>query len=128
MSDGIALGADEHDLPHRAARPISFVMKHRCFLHHLMAFLTIMSGGLVMQPAHADAVSPSGTSKYAAIARKMDENRARIFAPLGATAYSFDQSRLQSQPGGENRSIGSTLLQAPGVSPGVDGQVHVRGQ
>jgi hypothetical protein len=31
-------------------------------------------------------------------------------------------------PGGQNRSLGATLLHAPGVSPGINGQISIRGE
>ena len=65
---------------------------------------------------------------YAAAARRLDQARAEITPPLGATTYTLDRRRLLDLPGGENTPFGDSLLQLPGVSPGPDGQVGVRGQ
>jgi hypothetical protein len=65
---------------------------------------------------------------YAAAARRLDQERAQIAPPLGATVYTLDSRRLLDQPGGENVSLGDSLLQLPGVSLGPNGQVRVRNQ
>jgi hypothetical protein len=65
---------------------------------------------------------------YAASAGRLDQARAEIAPPLGATTYTLDRRRLHDQPGGENRSLAETLLQLPGVTLGPNGQVQVRGQ
>lgn len=65
---------------------------------------------------------------YAAIARRLDRQRPEIAPPLGATVYTLDHRRLLDQPGDENRSLGASLPQLPGVSVGPNGQVSVRGQ
>lgn len=96
-----------------------------CFL---VGFLVLAAGAFVGRSAYGEATAAPIAPDYAADAKRLDERRAQLFAPQGATTYSFDQRRLQSQPGSENRSLGSTLLQAPGVSVGADGQVRVRGQ
>lgn len=63
-----------------------------------------------------------------AVAARLDQARAEIAPPLGATTYTLDRRRLLDLPGGENASLGESLLQLPGVSLGPDGQVRVRGQ
>ena len=65
---------------------------------------------------------------YAATASRLDQARAEIAPPLGATTYTLDRGRLMDQPGGENRSLAESLEQLPGVMLGPNGQVHVRGQ
>ncbi len=75
--------------------------------------------------ACADQQPPSD---YQATARRLDQARAEIAPPLGATLYTLDPSLLRDQPGGENRPLGDALLQLPGVSLGPDGEVDVRGQ
>jgi hypothetical protein len=65
---------------------------------------------------------------YAATARRLDQARAEIAPPLGATVYTLDHRRLLDQPGGETVSLGDALLQLPGVSPGPNGEVRVRNQ
>ena len=65
---------------------------------------------------------------YAATASDLDQARAEIAPPLGATTYTLDSRRLRDQPGGENRSLAESLLQLPGVTLGPNGQMHVRGQ
>ncbi len=66
--------------------------------------------------------------EYIATARRLDQARAEIAPPLGATVYTLDASRLRDLPGGENASLADSLLQLPGVSQGPDGQLSVRGQ
>ena len=65
---------------------------------------------------------------YAAINTRLDQERAEIAPPLGATTYTLDHRRLLDQPGDENLPLGNSLLQLPGVSLGPDGQVRVRVQ
>ena len=72
--------------------------------------------------------APVAAEEFAADTRRLDQHRAELYSPSGATVHGFDQKRIQSQPGGENRPLNSTLLQAPGVSVGSNGGVHVRGQ
>ena len=63
-----------------------------------------------------------------ASAARLDQARAAIAPPLGATVYTLDQRRLRDQPGGENVSLDRSLLQLPGVSLGPNGLISVRGQ
>lgn len=65
---------------------------------------------------------------YAAAAARLDQARAEILAPLGATTYTLDRQRLLDQPGDENPSLAQSLEQLPGVSLGPNGQIRVRGQ
>ena len=67
-------------------------------------------------------------SDYAGIAAELDQARAEITPPLGATTYTLDSSRLRDQPGDENRSLAQSLGQLPGVTLGPNGQLRVRGQ
>ena len=67
-------------------------------------------------------------SDYAGVAAELDQARAEITPPLGATTYTLDSSRLRDQPGDENRSLAQSLGQLPGVTLGPNGQVRVRGQ
>ena len=65
---------------------------------------------------------------YAGVATRLDQARAEIAPPLGATRYTLDSRRLLDQPGDENRSLAQSLGQLPGVALGPDGEVRVRGQ
>ena len=65
---------------------------------------------------------------YAAAAARLDQARAEIAPPLGATTYTIDHRRLLDQPGDENRTLGQSLEQLPGVTVGPNGQLRVRGQ
>jgi hypothetical protein len=65
---------------------------------------------------------------YAAAAARLDRARAEIAPPLGATEYTLDPRRLLDQPGDENRTLGQSLQQLPGVTLGPNGQLRVRGQ
>ena len=67
-------------------------------------------------------------SDYAGVAAKLDQARAEIAPPLGATTYTFDSRRLLDQPGDENCSLAQSLGQLPGVALGPHGQLRVRGQ
>jgi hypothetical protein len=67
-------------------------------------------------------------SDYAGVAAELDQARAEIAPPLGATTYMLDRSRLRDQPGDENRSLAQSLTQLPGVTLGPNGQLRVRGQ
>jgi hypothetical protein len=65
---------------------------------------------------------------YADAAARLDQARAQITPPLGATTYTLDRQRLLDQPGDENRTLGQSLEQLPGVTLGPNGQVRVPGQ
>jgi hypothetical protein len=78
--------------------------------------------------ALAACAAQQSAPDYAATASGLDQARAEIAPPRGATTYTLDRRRLLDQPGGENRSLAESLLQLPGVSLGASGQVHVRGQ
>jgi hypothetical protein len=65
---------------------------------------------------------------YGAAAARLDQARAEIAPPLGATTYTLDRRRLLDQPGDEDRTLAQSLEQLPGVSLAPNEQVHVRGQ
>jgi hypothetical protein len=65
---------------------------------------------------------------YAATIVRLDQARAEIAPPLGATTYTLGRRRLLNLPGGENASLRDSLLELPGVSYAPDGQVSVRDQ
>jgi hypothetical protein len=67
-------------------------------------------------------------SDHAGVAAELDQARAEITPPLGATTYTLDSSRLRDQPEDENVSLAQSLGQLPGVTPGPNGQLRVRGQ
>ena len=48
---------------------------------------------------------------YAAAATRLDEARAEIAPPLGATTYTLDRRQLVDQPGDENRNLAQSLEQ-----------------
>ena len=87
-----------------------------------MRLVTIVCAAAVL----AGCATPA--SDYAGIAGKLDQARAEIAPPLGATTYTLDSSRLRDQPGDENRSLAQSLGQLPGVALGPNGQLRVRGQ
>ena len=74
------------------------------------------------------AACATPASDYAGVAAELDQARAEITPPLGATTYTLDSSRLRDQPGDENRSLAQSLGQLPGVTLGPNGQLRVRGQ
>ena len=78
--------------------------------------------------AVASCAAEQPAPDYAAAAARLDEARAEIAPPLGATTYTLDHRRLVDQPGDENRTLGQALQQRPGVSLGPNGQLRVRGQ
>ena len=78
--------------------------------------------------ALAACAYPASSPNDAAVSRRLDQARAEITPPLGATTYTLDRQRLLDQPGGENNSIAAALTQLPGVTAGPDGAIHVRGQ
>jgi hypothetical protein len=84
----------------------------------LVSAIAALSGCAGQQPA----------MDYAATAGRLDQARAEIAPPLGATTYTLDSRRLHDQPGGENRSLAESIMQLPGVTLGSNGQVQVRGQ
>jgi hypothetical protein len=67
-------------------------------------------------------------SDYAGVAAALDQTRAEIAPPLGATTYTLDSRRLLDQPGDENRTLAQSLGQLPGVALGSSGQLRVRSQ
>jgi len=78
--------------------------------------------------AFAACAAEQPAPDYAAAAARLDQARAEIAPPLGATTYTLDHRRLLDQPGDENRTLSQSLEQLPGVTVGPNGQVLVRGQ
>jgi hypothetical protein len=74
------------------------------------------------------AACATPASDYAGAAAELDQARAEIAPPLGATTYGLDSRRLLDQPGDENRNLTQSLGQLPGVTLGPNGQLRVRGQ
>lgn len=60
-------------------------------------------------------------------ARRLDASRAAIEPALGASTYTLSNEAVENRPGGETRSLGSILLQTPGVSRDARGGLVVRG-
>ena len=60
-------------------------------------------------------------------ARRLDAARAAIEPALGASTYTLSNDTVENRPGGETRSLGSILLQAPGASRNARGGLVVRG-
>lgn len=60
-------------------------------------------------------------------ARRLDAARAAIEPALGASTYTIDNETLENRPGGETRTLGSVLVQAPGISHDARGALVVRG-
>ena len=85
---------------------------------------------LVMVVCATAALAACATpgSDYAGVAAELDQARAEITPPLGATTYTLDSRRLRDQPGDENVSLAQSLGQLPGVTLGPNGQLRVRGQ
>jgi hypothetical protein len=89
--------------------------------------LTAMRRVMIVCATVALAACAAQESDYAGVATRLDQARAEIAPPLGATRYTLD-SRLLDQPVDENRSLAQSLGQLPGVALGPDGEVRVRGQ
>ena len=60
------------------------------------------------------------------VTRRLDAARQQILPSLGATTYEFSRDALQAIPQGDQASLQSVLLQAPGVAADSFGQIHVR--
>lgn len=60
-------------------------------------------------------------------ARRLDDARARIEPSLGAAVYAISNDDIESRPGGETRTLGSVLVQAPGVVRDARGGLVIRG-
>lgn len=61
-------------------------------------------------------------------AHRLDSARARIDPSLGAASYAISNDAVENRPGGETRTLGSVLLQAPGVTRDARGALIVRSQ
>ena len=85
-------------------------------------------GLVLLIVALGGCATPSSQSRYSEISRRLDDGRAGIMPPLGATTYELGHQRLVNQPGGENRSLAGSLAQLPGVTVLPGGQLSVRGQ
>lgn len=83
---------------------------------------------LIPLAALAGCAAQTVQPDYAVVNRQLDQARAELTPPLGATTYGLDRRRLVDQPGGENQSLAQSLAQLPGVTAGPGGQVRVRGQ
>lgn len=60
-------------------------------------------------------------------ATRLNAARSAIETDTGASTYTFGQSAIAAEPGGENVQLNQVLLQAPGVVQDAFGQLHVRG-
>lgn len=83
--------------------------------------------------AHAQDAAATGADTATAgdivvTARRLDAARDAIQPSLGASAFRFDRTTLDNQPGGADRSLSQLLLQAPGVTQDSYGAVHVRSE
>ena len=61
------------------------------------------------------------------VAQRLDQARSQLQPALGATAYQFSRTSIETLPQGDNAPLNQTLLQAPGVAQDSFGQIHVRG-
>lgn len=61
-------------------------------------------------------------------AQRLDEAREKIEPDLGSATYSLSNDAVEARPGGETTHLGPVLLQAPGVSRGIDGGLRIRGR
>ncbi len=98
----------------------------------LLLVATILGPGAVRA---ADAPAPPPAAPAAApldeivvTARKLDDARDAILPSLGASKYSFDRAAIATLPQGQDSSLTTLLVQAPGVSLDSYGQVHVRNE
>ncbi|HUJ97758.1 MAG TPA: carboxypeptidase-like regulatory domain-containing protein, partial [Stellaceae bacterium] len=64
------------------------------------------------------------------IAKRLEAARLSIEPQLGASTYTITNQAIQAQPGGENNSLDTVLLQAPGVDQDnlANGGIHVRNE
>jgi outer membrane receptor protein involved in Fe transport len=60
-------------------------------------------------------------------ARRLDAARAGIEPALGAATHTITNDSLENRPGGETRSLGSVLIQAPGIARDARGALVARG-
>ncbi|GIL39082.1 TonB-dependent receptor [Roseiterribacter gracilis] len=60
-------------------------------------------------------------------ARRLDEQRNGLSPRTGASQYVFDQTAIDLQPQGPDRSFNRLLLQAPGVVQDGEGGIRIRG-
>lgn len=60
-------------------------------------------------------------------AKRLDTARARIEPALGASVYALSNDAVENRPGGEASTLGSVLLQAPGVRRDARGALTIRG-
>ena len=81
-----------------------------------------------MTLAALDGCAGQGPAHYDTVNKRLDQGRASIFAPLGATTFTLSRQDLLDRPGGDNRALASALATLPGVTTGPGGQVRVRGQ
>ena len=97
-----------------------------------VAALLVGSTALVSHSARAseivaDAATPS-LDEIIVTAKRLDAARDAILPSLGASKYTFDRSAITTQPQGQDRSLNSVLLQAPGVAQDGDDEIHIRNE
>ena len=78
--------------------------------------------------AEVPGPAPTAPDEIVVTARKLDQARDAILPSLGASKYTFDRAAITTQPQGQDQSLTSLLLQAPGVSQDSYGQIHVRNE
>ncbi len=74
------------------------------------------------------SVAPAAADEIVVTAKRLDDARDAILPSLGASKYTFDRAAITTQPQGQDQSLTSLLLQAPGVSQDSYGQIHVRNE
>ncbi len=96
-----------------------------------LAFAVILLGStaLISQAARAAVdAGPSTVDEIVVTAKRLDAARDAILPSLGASKYTFDRAALTAQPQGQDRSLNSVLLQAPGVAQDGDDEIHIRNE
>jgi len=79
-------------------------------------------------PAASAPVTPRSTA--AAVARALDADLARLYAPVGTAPTTISRDTIDALPQGNNATVEKVILQAPGVSQdsAASGSFHIRNE
>lgn len=83
---------------------------------------------LLLTLAALGGCTGQGPARYNAANERLDQGRASIFAPLGATTSTLNRQDLLDRPGGDNQTLAGALARLPGVTTGPDSHVGIQGQ
>ena len=95
-----------------------------------LSLLALSAGVAQAQAVSQPSTQSSGDDKPTEVvirARRLDAAQQAIQPDIGASSYSVPEAIVKAMPGGDDASLSTVILQAPGVAQDSFGQLHIRG-